>query len=128
MRAADLTTFVQPSSSASPIRSPPGCGGPIHVFVLDYLADELGAELAKPGERLVEVVHEGRRYPSAEATCTSFRRCGTRTSGSCERCVGAASSRTSCWPGVSPPSSSSNQWPTSPPSTTGPSSVSTTTI
>jgi hypothetical protein len=30
---------------------------PIHVFVLDHLADELGAVLAEPGERIVDVVH-----------------------------------------------------------------------
>src|SRR5438876_753854 len=30
---------------------------PIHVFVLNYLADELRAVLAEPGERIVEVVH-----------------------------------------------------------------------
>ena len=30
---------------------------PIHVFVLDYLVDELRAVFAEPGERIVEVVH-----------------------------------------------------------------------
>src|SRR5438034_1436536 len=30
---------------------------PIHVFVLDHFVDELGAVLAEPGQRIVEVVH-----------------------------------------------------------------------
>ena len=30
---------------------------PIHVLVLDHLADELRAVLAEPGERIVDVVH-----------------------------------------------------------------------
>ena len=53
---------------------------------------------------------------------------GRAARATCARYVGAASSSTSRLPGVSPCPSSLKVWPTSPPSTTGPSSVSTTTI
>src|SRR5919109_5459552 len=36
---------------------PPDVAEPIHVFVLDDFTDELRAELAEPGERIVDVLH-----------------------------------------------------------------------
>jgi hypothetical protein len=36
---------------------PPDVAEPIHVLVLDDFANELRAELAEPGERIVDVVH-----------------------------------------------------------------------
>ena len=40
---------------------------PIHALVVDYIADELRAVVAKPGKRLIDVLHMymTRRYPSA---------------------------------------------------------------
>jgi len=35
----------------------PDVAEPIHVFVLDHFVDELRAVLAKPGQRIVEVIH-----------------------------------------------------------------------
>src|SRR3954464_11626703 len=36
---------------------PPDVAEPIHVFVLDHVADELGTALAEPSEGVVDVVH-----------------------------------------------------------------------
>ena len=112
--------LAQPSADALP----PRAGGPPPLALGVRGSDADARRPIDPGQGV-------RRRSSRHGFRTTRRYdrgCGTRTSATCARWVGAASSRTSCRPGVSPRSSSSNESPTSPPRTTGPSSVSTTTI
>jgi hypothetical protein len=75
---------AQPIRSASPDQNAlgaPHVAEAIHVFVLHHFVDELGAVLAEPGERVVEVIHGEHDAEVAEVSTAMRpeRAAGTRS-------------------------------------------------